>query len=208
MITVSREEAKKITPKNPRFEDLRNLRRIARKARSNNRIRIDGIDQLLINMQIQKINRRQETEIPEITEMWSEEWIQVCKNWHKAIERKIAEEAHIETQKNIIERVERRFGMIKGEEKKMLNSILTRPWKKVCIDKIITQDLERGKTKNLITDLEEVKVETDKFFANQFRKRKHHFENMSEEWRKEYGPKREIQTEWYGEVIKNIKEEK
>ena len=60
--------------------------------------------------------------------------------------------------------------MIKGKEKKMLNSILTRPWKKVCIDKIITQDLERGKTKNLITDPEEVKVETDKFFANQFRK--------------------------------------
>ena len=107
MIIVSREEAKKITPKNPRFEDLRNLRRIARKARSNNGIIIDGIDQLLINTQIQEINRRQETEIPEITEMWSEEWIQACKNWHKAIERKIAEEAHIETQKNIIERVER-----------------------------------------------------------------------------------------------------
>ena len=80
MIIVSREEAKKITPKNPRFEDLRNLKRIARKARSNNGIRIDGIDQLLINMQIQEINRRQETEILEITEMWSEEWIQACKN--------------------------------------------------------------------------------------------------------------------------------
>src|SRR5437868_5233318 len=30
---------------------------------------------------------------------------------------------------------------------------------------------------------------------------------MSEEWRKEYEPKREIQTEWYGEMIKNIEEE-
>ena len=97
--------------------------------------------------------------------------------------------------------------MIKGEKKKILNSILSRPWKKVCIDKIIIQDAEKGKTKELITDPKEIKAETDKFFAEQFRKRKHHFEDMTEEWKKEYEPKREIQEEWYEEVTKNIEEE-
>ena len=70
----------------------------------------------------------------------------------------------------MIEKVERHFGMIKGEEKKILNSILSRPWTKVCIDKIIIQDAEKGKTKELITDPEEIKAETNKFFAEQFRK--------------------------------------
>ena len=50
-----------------------------------------------------------------------------------------------------MEKVEARFGMIDKEERKMINSILEKPWRRILIDKVIVQDTESKDTKILLT---------------------------------------------------------
>ena len=68
-----------------------------------------------------------------------------------------------------MEKVEARFGMIDKEERKMINSILEKPWRRILIDKVIVQDTESKDTKILLTKPEEVKKATDKYYKDQFK---------------------------------------
>ena len=69
---------------------------------------------------------------------------------------KMLTEQRIEQEKRIRDNIERRFGMIGREDKKMLNSIFERPWNKIVIEKILsTKDSTTGK-KELIYEPEEV----------------------------------------------------
>ena len=51
---------------------------------------------------------------------------------------KMLTEQRIEQEKRIRDNIEKRFGKIDQEDKKMLNSILKRPWNKIVIEKILS----------------------------------------------------------------------
>src|SRR5207253_7649042 len=127
------------------------------KRKEKERVQIEHIKQLLVNTQIELINLYQETQIPEVKELWTEEWLLEVSHWKKIIQRKIVSNTQQEAQKEIIEKVEARFGMIDKEERKMINSILEKPWRRILIDKVIIQDTESKDTKILLTESDEDK---------------------------------------------------
>src|SRR5260363_77122 len=110
-------------------------------------------------------------------------------------------------EKNIVENIERRYNMIGRSEKIMLNSILERPWRKIVIDKVVREEDTPNTHGSLVTELEQVKEETDRFFKKQFRKRQHLFAQLPEDWRNEYALKEWISREWYKKIITLIQEE-
>ena len=69
-------------------------------------------------------------------------------------------------QKEIIERVETRFSMIDKEERRMINSILERPWKKIVVDKVIVQDKENKNISTLLTEPDRVKAAVDEYYMD------------------------------------------
>ena len=134
--------------------------------------------------------------------MGTEEWLLEVSYWKKIIQRKIVSNTQQEAQKEIMEKVEARFGMIDKEERKMINSILEKPWRRILIDKVIVQDTESKDTKILLTESDEVKKAADEYYKDQFKARKHQFDSITEEWKKE-----DIEEEWYRNILNSIEEE-
>ena len=97
--------------------------------------------------------------------------------------------------------------MIDKDERKMLNSILEKPWRKLLIDRVIVQDTESKDTKILLTEPEEVKKAADEYYKDQFKACKYQFDCITEEWKKEYNPKKNIKEEWYSNILNSIEEE-
>ena len=52
----------------------------------------------------------------------------------------------------------------------MLNRILERPWRKIIINKKVREKNIPNTHRALVTELKQVKKETNKFFKKQFRK--------------------------------------
>ena len=74
----------------------------------------------------------------------------------------------------------------------MIASLLNKLYKKICLDRVITQNEEEV---NLTTESNAVLDEVSEHFRNQFRKRKTKLEEMSKEWKEVYKPK-----EWINEA--------
>ena len=71
-------------------------------------------------------------------------------------------------------------------------SLLNRLYKKIILDRFITQDKEEV---NLITEPKAVLSGLEKHYENQFRKRDTRLDEMSKEWKEVYEPK-----EWIKET--------
>jgi hypothetical protein len=168
---------------------------------------IEEVELFLWNCQIQMLNSKYDFQIREVSRVEKEIWIEDTKTWIRILEHKIRREEQSKRERLIIENVERRYGMIEKIEKQMLNSILERPWKKINIDKVIVEQEGSTENNNLLVEATEVKDEVDRHFQQQFKRRKHLFENMSEEWEKEYQPKEWIKQIWYEGVMDQINEE-
>ncbi|CAG8825258.1 13381_t:CDS:1, partial [Gigaspora rosea] len=79
----------------------------------------------------------------------------------------------------IEDHIERRCAIIENDQKKMLRSLLNKPWKSIKLDHIFEQD---GVDRNPITEEEAVLEKTMLHFQQQFRKRRTHLISMSNEW--------------------------
>ena len=91
--------------------------------------------------------------------------------------------------------------MIENDQKKMLRSLLNKPWKSIKLDRIFEQD---GVDRNLITKEEAVLERTMLHFQQQFRKRRTHLSSMSNEWSRIYKPLEKIKESWYMELESEI----
>jgi ribonuclease HI/exonuclease III len=202
----TREEKNKQVPRNPRYLDVKNLKRMIGKFNNPLYNPEDEVTSFLWNCQIREINIRHETQVPEVNLSLGENWAQSAREWTKVLEKKIQKEEQRAREKMIIENIEKRYGMIGKSEKQMLNSILERPWKSILIEKILVAR-ELSDRSELILDPELVKNQVDEHFQNQFRKRRHKFEELTEDWKEEYQPKSWIKQEWYEEVMDEITEE-
>ena len=85
--------------------------------------------------------------------------------------------------------------MIDKDERKMLNSILEKLWRKLLIDRVIVQDTESKDIKILLIEPEEVKKAADKYYKDQFKACKYQFDYISEKYEKKYNPKENIKEE-------------
>ena len=91
--------------------------------------------------------------------------------------------------------------MIKDNQRRMINSLLERPYKKVVIDRLV---VNKNRDKELISDPKEVLESTAKHFRKQFKKRNFRGEEISEEWKKTYEPIPRIQEKLYKNLNSKI----
>ena len=91
--------------------------------------------------------------------------------------------------------------MIRTDQGRMIASLLNKPYKKIVLDRFITQDNEEV---SLISEPNTVLNGLAVYFKNQFRKRKTKLEEMSEEWKRVYNLKDWIKETWYKELEKRI----
>src|SRR6266487_4855115 len=101
----------------------------------------------------------------------------------------------------IKEYVDRRCEMIKDNQRRMINSLLERPYKKVVIDRLV---VNKNRDKELISDPKEVLENTAEHFRKQFKKRNFKGEEISEEWKKTYEPISRIQENLYKNLNSKI----
>jgi hypothetical protein len=97
--------------------------------------------------------------------------------------------------------------MIEKEERKMLNSILERPWKRIVIDRLVVEDDLDKDIRTLVTEPEAVQKAADEYYKKQFKARKQNFDSIEEEWAQEYSPMHEINSLWYKEVLNPVEEQ-
>jgi len=86
----------------------------------------------------------------------------------------------------------------------MIISLLNRPYKKILLDRFVTQDEEEVK---LITEPSAVKAGLAKHYENQFRKRSTKLDEMSEKWKEIYKPRTWINESWYKQLEDKIGKE-
>ena len=114
------------------------------------------------------INHGQETRIPKLKST-TEEVIMDLKGWWKLLNARAAQE-RAQTQKlEIKEHIEKRCAMIESDQKKMLRSLLNKPWKSIKLDHLFDKE---GQDMKLITEEKEVLKRAMEYFQNQFQKKK------------------------------------
>ena len=92
-------------------------------------------------------------------------------------------------------------------KKQMLNKLLERSHNKIIIDRVLVQSKNKFENKKLVTESDDIKKEVVKHFKEQFRKRNHQFEIIDQEWANIYKEQKEINENWYIEVMSKISEE-
>ena len=84
-------------------------------------------------------------------------------------------------EKEIRDRIEARFCIMNSEKKKMLTSLLNKPYSRIKIDKVLRNKADRYQNEELIVEGEEVKEYVVEHFEKQFRERNHKFKEINEE---------------------------
>ena len=100
--------------------------------------------------------------------------------------------------------VNQRYEMLKDNQRRMINSILEKPFKKVAIDRIL---INEAKGKEFFNDPDEVLGKTAEHFSKQFKKRNFHEEEMLDEWKEIYKPITRIKESVYRNLSNRITKE-
>ena len=104
----------------------------------------------------------------------------------------------------IRESVNQRCEMLKDNQRRMINSILEKPFKKIAIDRIL---INEAKGKDFFNDSDEVLEKTAEHFSKQFKKRNFQEEVMSDEWKEIYKPITRIKEGVYRNLSNRITKE-
>ena len=169
---------------------------------------IQNVDQAQMceyNIFIMKMNTKLETDIPLIGNKWTQEWIEEAHKWLNIIRKSIKQHERAEREKMIKKNINARNGWILDNQKKMINSITEKPYKKIIIDRLRTID-EQGEEK-LISDPEGVKQEAIATFKNTFRQRNHKFNNLPKEWEEIYEARADIEDRCFDDLDKEPTDE-
>src|ERR1043165_365731 len=99
------------------------------------------------------------------------------KDWQKLLQEKKKKEWEQVQRRQIEENIDKRCEIIKTDQRKMIASLLNRPYKKIILDRFIEQ---KGEETILITEPETVKTGIAKHYKKQFRKRNTKLKEMTE----------------------------
>ncbi|CAG8771553.1 8999_t:CDS:2, partial [Gigaspora margarita] len=136
-------------------------------------------------------------------------WITVKKTeaQGKVLRKKADIEERKRRENEISLKIEQRFNIIKKDKKKMLQSLLNKPYNKITLDRVLLEKKSHYQNQELINDEMEVKQQVTSYFQKQFRRRDQKFNEMNQEWQKEYEPKIDIDPSWYKTVMSPIEDE-
>ena len=174
-------QSKKSIPKCKIYKEIKLLYQIQKKKlQAHVAERINNIDQANFNSQIEEINQVYQTQIHLLPEYWSQIDINKLKNWEKVLRKKVEKEECKNKEKEISIRIEQRFGIMKENKKKMLQSLLNKPYNKVTIDRVLREESTHYQNQELIVDELLVKQQVTAHFQKQFKKRNQKFEEMDQ----------------------------
>ena len=89
----------------------------------------------------------------------------------------------------------------------MLNKLLEHLHNKIIINRVLVQSKNKFKKKKLVTKSDDIKKKVVKYFKKQFRKRNYQFEIIDQECANIYKEQKEINENWYTEIMSKISEE-
>jgi exonuclease III len=161
-------------------------------------------EQIELEEQIEKVNRNTESSIDIQGIVWSEQLQEELIRWWAIIKNKLVAENCTEVRLEIRECIDRRCEMIKNNQRRMINSLLEKPFKKVVIDRLLVE--EEG-NKELLNEPVEVLEKTADHFRKQFKKRNFQEEDFTSEWKSIYNPIARIQASWYEDLNSEVTEE-
>ena len=157
------------------------------------------------NVKLAKINHMFDTNIPLLynNQDFLTQWTKDSLNWFNIIGIKIKKDLTDNNNKSIQCNIQRRCENIASNLKAMTNSLLSKEFKKIHIDRLIINDPLDSEEKILITDHDEIKSRCDQHYSAQFRARNHKFDTDNEAfltWKNEYIPKDYINEDWFSGI--------
>ncbi|CAG8854735.1 33595_t:CDS:2, partial [Gigaspora margarita] len=144
-------------PKHKIYREIKFLYQLQKKNQMHNGDEISLCNQSKFNIQIDSLNQLYQTQIPQMPKFWSQIDLENLKNWEKILRKKVEEEECKRKKKEISLKVEQRFSMMKNNKKRMLQSLLNRPYNKVTIDKVLLKEDSHYQNQELISDKSNVK---------------------------------------------------
>ena len=151
-------------PKKIRLElqiAINTIRKLVKKCKKIIGTRRTEEEQIEIEQEIEKINQKTESSIIILGTLWSEQLQEELTRWWSVLKGKLVAENSIASKVEIRDCIDRRYEMIKDNQRRMINSLLEKLFKKVVIDKLLID--ERG-SKELFNELEEVLKRTAEHF--------------------------------------------
>ncbi|CAG8807208.1 21334_t:CDS:2, partial [Gigaspora margarita] len=110
--------------------------------------------------------------------------IEIDKEWEtiKKVLRKKTDIEECKRRENEISlKIEQRFNMMKKDKKKMLQSLLNKPYNKVTLDRVLVEEKSYYQNQKLVNDEMEVKQQVTAHFQKQFRRKDQKFNEINQE---------------------------
>ncbi|CAG8650911.1 6426_t:CDS:2 [Gigaspora rosea] len=126
------------------------------------------------------------------------------KSWWKIMKKRNSKVIENATNKEISRRIKERCEMISLNQRKMIASLLNKPYKKVKLNKLLEKE---GLYIRLISNPKQVLDKTRAHFQEQFRQRRTNLSEEYRDWQDVYEPKTTIKEEWYKGLDEEILEE-
>ena len=106
-------------------------------------------EQREVEQEVERINQKTETSIVIAGTIWSEQLQEELSRWWTVLKGKLVAENNTTSKVEIRECIDRRCEMIKDNQRRMINSLLEKPFKKVVIDRLlIDKEGDRDYTTN------------------------------------------------------------
>jgi hypothetical protein len=147
--------------------NITELQQIIKKAKIRKNQEIEKEEKEEINNKLKNIGKEIGVTLPKLHKQWSEAWIDDIKGWQRILKDKRKEEWERALKKQIEENINKRCEMIKTDQGRMIASLLNKPYKKITLDRFMTQTEDEA---SLTTEPKAVLNGLAKHFEKQFRK--------------------------------------
>ena len=198
---INKSPKKRYTELQIAINKLKKIIRRCKKEKNSNR---DKDEQRELEREIEKINKSTNSSIELQDNSWSEILLEELTRWWSITKGKLVAENMNMINLEIRESVNQRCEMLKDNQRRMINSILEKPFKKIAIDRIL---INEAKGKDFFNDPDEVLEKTAEHFSKQFKKRNFQEEVMSDEWKEIYKPITRIKEGVYRNLSNRITKE-
>jgi hypothetical protein len=93
----------------------------------------------------------------------------------------------------------------KENQKKMISSLTNSYKDSICIDRIMVDQEEDNKF--ITTNPTTIKQQVEDYYTKAFKKRKSNFQQLNDEWKKQYEPRDYINPDWYKSLLESPKDQ-
>ena len=107
-------------------------------------------------------------------------------------------------EKEIKTAIQKRCQDLETNQKRMINSLTDQRKNTIILDRIL---IKSAQDPYISTDAQEILKETEQYYKETFKTRNSNFDQLNEEWKKEYLPKTNINKKWYDDLMSPITEE-